>query len=77
MRVPEISLGNGLQAQNKNDLCRCYKYTERRKQTQYLQVCIVSFMVVPIVRHGGLGRKFYRAYRAENLAMSVSVLQSR
>jgi len=26
MRVPEISLGNGLPAQNKHDLCRCHKY---------------------------------------------------
>ncbi len=26
MRVPEISLENGLLAQNKHDLCRYYKY---------------------------------------------------
>ena len=36
MRVPEISLGYGLLAQNKHDLYRYYKYTERHKQTQYL-----------------------------------------
>ena len=50
MRVPEISLGYGLLAQNKHDLCRYYKYTERHKQTQYLPAYTVSFMVVPSVR---------------------------
>lgn len=50
MRVPEISLGDGLLAQNKHDLCRYYKYTERHKQTQYLPAYTVSFMVVPSVR---------------------------
>lgn len=50
MRVPEISLGYGLLAQNKHDLCRYYKYTERHKQTQYLPAFTVSFMVVPSVR---------------------------
>lgn len=50
MRVPEISLGYGLLAQNKHDLYRYYKYTERHKQTQYLPAYTVSFMVVPSVR---------------------------
>ena len=50
MRVPEISLGYGLLAQNKHDLCRYYKYTERHKQTQYLPAYTFSFMVVPSVR---------------------------
>ena len=50
MRVPEISLGYGLLAQNKHDLCRYYKYTERHKQTQYLPAYTVSFIVVPSVR---------------------------
>ena len=53
MRVPEISLGYGLLAQNKHDLCRYYKYTERHKQTQYLPAYTVSFMVVPSVRAWG------------------------
>ena len=50
MRVPEISLGNGLPAQNKHDLCRCCKYKRRHKQIQQPTVCAVSFMVVPNVR---------------------------
>ena len=57
MRVPEISLGYGLLAQNKHDLCRYYKYTERHKQTQYLPAYTVSFMVVPSVRAWGFRNK--------------------
>ena len=57
MRVPEISLGYGLLAQNKHDLCRYYKYTERHKQTQYLPAYTVSFMVVPSVRAWGFTMK--------------------
>ena len=34
MRVPEISLGNGLQAQIKNDLCRYHKYKRGQGQIQ-------------------------------------------
>ena len=56
MRVPEISLGNGLQTQNENDLCRYSQYRQWQKQIQYPTACTVSFMVVPSVRHGGLGR---------------------
>ena len=62
MRVPEISLGYGLLAQNKHDLCRYYKYTERHKQTQYLPAYTVSFMVVPSVRAWEFREKKSDAY---------------
>ena len=50
MRVPEISLVNELQAQNKHDLYRYYKYKRKYQQTQYPTACTVSFIVVPSVR---------------------------
>ena len=53
MRVPEISLVNELQAQNKHDLYRYHKYKREYQQTQYLTACTVSFMVVPSVRAWG------------------------
>ena len=56
MRVPEISLVNELQAQNKHDLYRYHKYKREYQQTQYLTACTVSFMVVPMCGHGGLVR---------------------
>lgn len=65
MRVPEISLGYGLLAQNKHDLCRYYKYTERHKQTQYLPAYTVSFMVVPSVRAW--------EFRVESCALKIPI----
>ena len=69
MRVPEISLGYGLLAQNKHDLCRYYKYTERHKQTQYLPAYTVSFMVVPSVRAWG--------FRKNNLVEVTDTLKNK
>ena len=57
MRVPEISLVNELQAQNKHDLYRYHKYKREYQQTQYLTACTVSFMVVPSVRAWGFSIK--------------------
>lgn len=57
MRVPEISLVNELQAQNKHDLYRYHKYKREYQQTQYLTACTVSFMVVPSVRAWGFSKK--------------------
>lgn len=56
MRVPEISLVNELQAQNKHDLYRYHKYKREYQQTQYLTACTVSFMVVPSVRAWGFSK---------------------
>lgn len=58
MRVPEISLVNELQAQNKHDLYRYHKYKREYQQTQYLTACTVSFMVVPSVRAWGFSLIF-------------------
>ena len=63
MRVPEISLVNELQAQNKHDLYRYHKYKREYQQTQYLTACTVSFMVVPKAGHGGLGLKFLEVHK--------------
>lgn len=50
MRVPEISLVIGFQAQINNDLCRYHKYKRQEQEIQYPTACTVSFMVVPSVR---------------------------
>ena len=73
MRVPEISLGYGLLAQNKHDLCRYYKYTERHKQTQYLPAYTVSFMVVPSVRAWEFREKYPELARRLIYAHMLSV----
>ena len=79
MRVPEISLGYGLLAQNKHDLCRYYKYTERHKQTQYLPAYTVSFMVVPSVRAWEFSGKIlkllimYSSFQARLTFLSLTV----
>lgn len=77
MRVPEISLGYGLLAQNKHDLCRYYKYTERHKQTQYLPAYTVSFMVVPSVRAWGFSHKNDMCFQAVfSSVMIISIVHS-
>ena len=77
MRVPEISLGNRLPAQNKHDLCRYCKYTKWHKQTQYFLACKVSFMVVPGVWHWGLGKKWFPFCRNRDFLKNGTMLSIR
>ena len=65
MRVPEISLVNELQAQNKHDLYRYHKYKREYQQTQYLTACTVSFMVVPSVRAWGFSYTVFSICKTE------------
>ena len=77
MRVPEISLGYGLLAQNKHDLCRYYKYTERHKQTQYLPAYTVSFMVVPSVRAWEFRDSYNRWFIFRHIKLFISFFKIR
>lgn len=49
MRVPEISLGNGLQAQNKHDLCRYFTMkqklpgSQKKRKLPLIKLLIVYF----------------------------------